>query len=130
MTGYARHENTLEATGKTLAEAMKQVVLGLFDILVDPEEVRPKARKEINLDAKMEDILLHDFLEQLMYLIDHEGFVLSRIEELSTEGNVLHCVLSGDNCAEYEVKETFHSISHADLEQTKDGYKITVKLEH
>jgi len=122
-------EISFEVEGKSLAEALKKAVLEMSGIVADLEDVNPSSKRELNLDAKKEDTLAGDFLEHLLFLIDNEGFLPCGVEELTIEGNVLHCILWGCSMEELDIKGTIISLLDANLEVKKGSCKLRVTLE-
>jgi len=122
-------EARFEVSGKDLAEALKEAVVAFSGLIADTDEVQPRMKKEINLDAKMEETIAGDLLEQLLLLMDTEGFLPCCVDELSIEGKVLHCVVSGDDMENCDVKGSILSIRDVDVEVKKGRCKVTVTVE-
>ena len=120
---------SIEALGKDVAEAMKKAVEAFAEIVADIEEVKPLFKKEINLGSKHRETIVGDFFEQLLYLMDVEGFVPCCVEELSLEDDVLHCVLSGDSEEHCDTRGIIKSIVSTDIEEGEGRCRITLVVE-
>lgn len=81
----------LEVNGKTLEELFKNAASGLFSLLVDLKNVKPEVGKKLEITGNGE--LLINFLNELLYLWDTEGFIPKdfslRIENDRLTGNVI-----------------------------------------
>ncbi|MFQ5475262.1 MAG: archease, partial [Candidatus Nanoarchaeia archaeon] len=86
--------------GKTLEEAFKNAAYATFNYLVDPKKVKKAVKKEIKIKAKRDISLLYDYLEEMLYLLDTEGFLLAEVEKIKItekEGELtLKATIHGD----------------------------------
>lgn len=107
------------AYGSNLEEAFENVALATFSILINPEKVKPVISKEIKVMAAKKTSLLYDFIDELLFLLDTEGFLLNKIENLKIDQGdsfVLTCILYGDNFKNYnDVKGNIKSITYNDM---------------
>jgi len=71
------------AYGKTLSQAFSHAAEALFMIMTEVSKVRAEMRKEVKVVSRNQQALLYDFLEELVYLVDTEGFLLSRVVALN-----------------------------------------------
>ena len=115
-----------QAYGKDLAEAFTNAAIAMYTILLEPEKVKPVIKKDIELCAKRKESLLYDFLEELLFFLDVDGFLLSDITDLriteEKEGFCLKCTAIGDHYKGYDVKGNIKSITYNDMfiKQEKD----------
>ncbi|MBW2990484.1 archease [Candidatus Woesearchaeota archaeon] len=72
----------IRAYGNTLEEAFVNTAVGGFDFLTDTKKVKKKIEKKLELKANRLESLLYDFLEQLLFLLDTEGYILAEIKDL------------------------------------------------
>jgi SHS2 domain-containing protein len=98
------HEHTadiaFEATGKTLSELFQSAAEALAETLIyNPDQIQPKILRNLSIQNQDLEFLLHDFLEELIFLKDTEGLLL-RVEELnisdSPEGFLMTARLQGE----------------------------------
>ncbi len=61
-----------EARGATAEEAIAEAGRALIDMLAEPKTVEPKKEYNVELEAKSLDLLLYDFLSEIIYLKDTE----------------------------------------------------------
>ena len=71
-----------QAFGKTMEEAFSNSALAMFSVMTNTEKVQPKITKVVK--AKGNDIkaLLYAFLEEFLFLLDTEGFLLHHIKSI------------------------------------------------
>jgi len=88
LDDIAPSDVAFEAEGETIEEVFSSAADALAGAMVeDISEVRPEERRVFGLRAEDLDLLLYDFLSELVYLKDAEGLIL-RVDdaEVSREG--------------------------------------------
>lgn len=119
------------AHGKTLEEAFENAARATTALITDIDKVKPAHRVEVDLSAKGREQLLFDFLDQVLYLIDTEGLLLSDCEdmEIVEEGTGearrfrLRGTLLGDHYRNYETHGDVKAVTYNDMaiERLPDG---------
>lgn len=73
------------AHGADQAELFSNAALGMFSLMVDPEEVQEREERRIEVEARDREGLLVNWLTELLYFLDAEGMVFRRfhVEEIS-----------------------------------------------
>lgn len=98
------HEHTadiaFEATGETLSELFQSAAEALAETLIyNPDQIQPKILRNMSIKNQDLEFLLHDFLEELIFLKDTESLIL-RVVELSIsdseEGFLMNARLQGE----------------------------------
>jgi len=121
-------------TGDSLEQAFIGAAKALTKVMTD-DVVKPVFKKLISVKAKTLEALLYDFLQELVFLLDVEGFLMSRVESLTinklakAEGFVLKAVVLGDKVTNYEVKDVVKAITYNDMvveERFVNGRKVFV----
>jgi SHS2 domain-containing protein len=134
---YLKHTADLKvrAYGKTLEEAFSNVAIGGFDFLTDTSKIKKKIEKNIRIKSKRIEALLYDFIEQLLFLIDTEGFMISDFKNMkikqAKDKFVLTCTARGDNYKNYEVKGDIKSVTYSEMKihKEKSGFVVDVVLD-
>ena len=107
------------AYGKNLSESFSNAAEALFMIMTEVKSVRAEVIKEIKVVSKNEQALLYDFLEELVYLVDTEGFLLSKVLNLSIKSGAgqleLNATLIGDTETKYEIFGHVKAITYSDM---------------
>jgi SHS2 domain-containing protein len=129
---YLKHTADLKvrAYGKTLEEAFANVAIGGFDFLTDTTKIKKKAEKKISIKSKRIEALLYDFLEELLFLLDTESFIISDFKDMkikqAKDKFELTCVAQGDSYKNYDVKGDIKAITYSEMliKKEKTGFVI------
>ena len=131
---YLEHtaDAKFQAYGKTLKEGFINAALAMFNILFDPREVKPNIKKKIKISARKKESLLYDFLEELLFLLDTEGFLLNKIERMKIsfdkEDYTLECVVYGDSHKDYDMRGNIKSITYNDMFIKEEEGKVVLQV--
>jgi SHS2 domain-containing protein len=137
---YINHTADLKvrAYGKTLEEAFANAAIGGFDFLTDTSRIKKKTEKKIIIKSKRIEALLYDFIGQLLFLLDTEGFMISSFKEMkikqakdAKDEFELKCTALGDNYKNYEVKGDIKAITYSEMKihKEKPGFVVEVVLD-
>ncbi len=133
---YLEHtaDAKFKAYGDSLEKAFVNAGKATFGLLLDCDKVKPVIEKKIEVKGKKIESLLYDYLEELLFLLDVDGFLLSKIEDLTIvedDGFVLTCTAHGDYFKNYEISGNVKSVTYNDMEvkKTDEGYILTVVLD-
>ena len=137
--GYKYLEHTadakFQATGKTLEEAFTHAAYAMFDLLYDHEKVKPKINMEIEVEASKDTALLYDFLDEFIYMMEVDFFLLHKVESIKiTEDKdkfLLHANLVGDDLNNYKFRGDIKAMTYNDMFIKKDkaGYTLQVVVD-
>ena len=93
---YEFFEHTADAKfrayGKDLNEQFVNAALAMTSILFDPKKVKSKIKKEIKIKGLDQKSLLYNLLEELLYLMDTEFFLLNKVSNLKIKDNSLRSI--------------------------------------
>tara|TARA_Y100000310_G_scaffold272474_1_gene287438 strand:- start:4698 stop:5117 length:420 start_codon:yes stop_codon:yes gene_type:complete len=121
-----------EAYGKTLEELFINAALAVQEIQVDIRTVKPKITKKISLKESKLDLLLFEFLQELIFLKDSEQLFFSNFKVKITKNRKysLEATCKGErlNLERHKLGVdtkaiTFHEF---ELKELKSGYKARV----
>ncbi len=119
--------------GSTLAELFEAAAAAVTDSVTTIQSVEPKRPEEVEIDAPELDLLLVDFLSELLYRFDTRGW-LSRYAELDlTEkdgGWSLQGTLRGERLdpARHEVKLLIKAVTYHGLHVRRADGEWTAKV--
>ncbi|MDP3026531.1 MAG: archease [Nanoarchaeota archaeon] len=71
-----------QSFGKTLEEAFENAALALQEIMTKGIKVKSRINKKFEVNGKDNERLLYDFLEEFLFLLDSEDFLLSKIKRI------------------------------------------------
>ena len=130
---YLEHtaDAKFRAYGKTLEESFTNAALAVFNIMVDTKKVEPKTKKEINIAGKTLESLLFDFLDELLFFLDTEDFLLHNIQAIKIKQDngkfALKAELTGDKIREkYKVSGIVKAITYNEMEIKKKNNQWTI----
>jgi SHS2 domain-containing protein len=69
----------LEVEGRDLNDLFETVARAVAEIMVDPTTIRTTMQREIALSAPSLDLLLFDWITELIFLKDSEQLILTRV---------------------------------------------------
>lgn len=104
-----------QAYGKTLNQAFENSSLALASIFTK-EKIKTKIKKKIIVKGKDKESLLYNFLEEFLFLVDSENFILAKINKIKISGDknkfALECEIIGDNVKNYSVDLDVKAITY------------------
>ncbi|MFH1521532.1 MAG: archease [archaeon] len=100
--------STIEEMCVSSAEALNETIRGDIKILEQKE-------KSFKIVGKDKENLLYNFLEEFLFLLDAEDFLVARIKSISIEGNNLKCVVVGDIAENYKFTNDVKAITYNDM---------------
>ena len=84
MGGFKLLEHTADvgiaSTGQSLEEALAWLAIGVFSLIVDPDGVLPRDCRQISVSSRDQQALVVDWLNELLYLYEAEGFLPKECE--------------------------------------------------
>ncbi len=88
---YVEHtaDAAFEATGGSLEQVFTAAAEATLGVIVEkPETIAPRLGHDLELEAESEEVLLHRFLEELVFLEDARGLLLrvAQIEVTRRDG--------------------------------------------
>jgi SHS2 domain-containing protein len=90
-----------QAFGSSLEEAFSNSALAMKEAMCK-EKIKGMIRKKIKVKGKDNGSLLYNFLEELLFLLDTENFIISRVEKIKINKNDINAEIIGDNARNYE----------------------------
>ena len=106
-----------QAFGSSLEEAFKNSALALTYIMYKGK-IKPVIKKRIVVKGKDKANLLYTFLEEFLFLLDSENFLLSRIEKLKINKNreyELEAEVLGDSVENYKPELDVKAVTYNEM---------------
>jgi len=118
------------ARGKTIEDAFENVVLAISEVLGKGKKIKAANRKNIKIEGSDKENLLYNFIDELIYLLDAEGFVVSK-GKVEIEGNKLKAVLFGDDVGKYKDLDHIKAATYAEMfvGKRKGGWEIVAVVD-
>ncbi len=122
----------IKVVEKTLDEAFKTSAIALKQVIAEDVNVKSKQNKILSMGGKDLQDLLYSFLEEFLYLLDAEDFLLSEIEDLEVsktdEGYFLSATVSGDKASNYKFTNDVKAITFNDMKIEGDKNKYAIQF--
>ncbi len=120
------------AFGRTLEEAFSNAALATASLMWDWKKVEKRTKREIKVEGKDLKQLLYSFLEEIIYLIDSEMFLLSSVDKVKIQekGNQynLKALFNGDKYSDkYTIFRDVKAITYNDME-IKEDRPVTLQV--
>ena len=140
MKKYEFFEHTADvkfkAYGNSLEEAYKNSALAFYNVMTDITKLKPASTLEIEVSSNTYEALLYDFLTELIFYVDTEGFLGCDVSSLKItkkeEGFLLKVKIKGTyikNIDEAEVYSYVKSMTYNELIIDKKTNTIQVVLD-
>jgi len=113
----------------SLAGLFVEAAKGLVCLLLHEVVLRPTGRRDLELEAPERDLLLADFLSEILYLASAEGLVTLNVEMVEFEPTRLKARLGVKSARDLgglktEIKAvTYHGLK---IEETEEGFEAKV----
>ncbi len=89
-----------KAYGSTLNEVFESAALAISKTITGEKKINPIKGKTINVSGTDMESLLYNFIDEILYLLDAEDFLISKTE-VTIRGNNLKADLYGDKASKY-----------------------------
>jgi SHS2 domain-containing protein len=103
------------AEGKNIEEVFKNSALALKEAICDKIKVKEEKTKKIIVEGKDLESLLYNFLEEIIYLLDAEHFLISDVKEIKIKNLKLNAVISGDKASNYKFTNEVKAVTYNEM---------------
>ena len=117
----------VEAYGETISERYANAAFALFDQMTDVSTVKPVGEVKVVLSADDEEQLLVDFLQELLFIHDTDGYVFNDFE-VEVAGLNLEAVARGEKFdpSRHPKRSVVKGVTYHDLKIDNKGKTLTV----
>ncbi len=117
-----------QAYGKNIKEAFSNSALALKEVMFGKIKVKEEVKKKFKVEADDLEGLLYKFLEQFLYLLDAENFILSRISKIKIKDNKLEAEILGDKTSKYKFTNDVKAITYNQMFVKQDKNKFICQV--
>jgi SHS2 domain-containing protein len=118
------------AYGTDMKQIFANAALGLFNLMADLDKIKEDFRREIELSAEDVEVLLVEWLNELIYIVDVEHVIFKRfeIEELTGTQIKARCFGEKIKPGQHKLKREIKAATYHMLRINKDNssYKVQV----
>jgi SHS2 domain-containing protein len=129
----------IAAEEKNLEDAFKSSALAMREVIFDFEKIKVKSAKSRFLSIEGKDLgdLLYNFLEEFIYLLDADDFILAEIEDLEIAENKqgkkiesysLNAKILGDSAGNYKFTNKVKAVTFNEMFVKKEGKSFKVQF--
>ena len=109
-----------QAYGQTFEETFVHAALAVASLMWDWKKIAKKIEIPVKVEGNDLEQLLVSFLEEILYLLDTQNFLLCSIDNISLEGKKegwkIHASFKGDkNAIEYEIFGDVKAITYNEI---------------
>jgi SHS2 domain-containing protein len=119
----------IRAFGTDLPEAFANAARGMFSLIVDPDSIRESLHRDINVKAPDKEVLLVEWLNELLYYFDTDGIIFKSFEVKSLTDTDIQARCYGEKAdkSRHELKRGIKSTTYHMLKiEKKDFYQLQV----
>ncbi|MEK6896889.1 MAG: archease [Nanoarchaeota archaeon] len=102
------------AYGKSLNEAFENAALAVSNYISRGKKIKALKKRKIDICGRDDKSLLYNFLDELVYLLDAENFVIAKAK-IRIKGNKLSGEIFGDDAGDYEGLDCIKSATYAEM---------------
>ncbi|MGD9275987.1 MAG: archease [Candidatus Pacearchaeota archaeon] len=117
-----------QAFGKTKEGAFRNSFFALRESICGGLKIQKKIRKKIKIKAKDDESLLYNFLEEFLYLLDSENFLISEIRNIKIINGNLSAEVFGDESKNYDFTNNVKAITYNQMFVKKENEKWVVQV--
>lgn len=118
-----------QAFGKSLNEAFENAAAALKETICGKIKIKEKIKKKIKVKGKDKESLLYNFLEEFLFLLDSEGFLLSKVKvKINEEKLGLEAEVYGDKASGYKFTNEVKAVTYNQMYVKKSRNKYIVQV--
>ena len=114
-----------QAFGNSLDKVFENSGYALLNILIETE-IKEIKKKKLSVSGEDLENLLYNFLEEFLFLIDSENFLVGKIIDSKIKKNkkyILDVEVLGDDVKNYNLEGDVKAITYNEMFVEKDGEK-------
>ena len=104
-----------QAFGKSSEEVFENSALALKELICGKIKIKDERNKIIKAKGKDFESLLYNFLEEIIYFVDAENFIISKIEEIKIKDFNLNAKISGDKVSNYNFNNEVKAVTYNEM---------------
>ncbi|HDI73700.1 MAG TPA: archease [Candidatus Korarchaeota archaeon] len=111
-----------EIWSRDLNSLFEEAAAAMYEIMVDITKVEPREKKRVEVEAEELDILMHEWLSELLFITDVESLVFSKFH-VQIEGSKLKGEASGEpvNPEKHNVKTEIKAVTYYKLKVAREN---------
>ncbi len=115
----------VKAWGEGLEEAVREIARGMFDVITDIDTVDAVEEKVVEVESDSLEMLVVDFLSELVFVFEVEGMVFSdfkiEIHEDDSYRLIARCFGEKMDLQKHPQGSAIKAVSYHEIEVDRDG---------
>jgi len=114
---FLRHTADIKfrALGKNKEEVFENSALALKETICGKTRIKDAKEKIVKVKGRDFESLLYIFLEQILYLLDAENFLIGKIKEIKIDGFKLKAKIAGDKASNYKFTNNVKAVTYNEM---------------
>ena len=104
-----------QAFGKDIEEVFENSALALKESICGKIKIKGEKEKRINVEGRDLESMLYMFLEEILYLLDAESFLIGKVKEIKINNFKLKAVLVGDKASNYKFTNNVKAVTYNEM---------------
>lgn len=117
-----------QAFGKTMEEAFVNSALALKEVICGKLKIKQVKIKKIKVKGRNNGQLLLNFLEEFLFLLDSQNFLLSKIKKIKITYGKLEAEVLGDRAKNYDLIGSVKAITYNQMFVKKEGKRFIIQV--
>ncbi len=116
--------------GTDLKQVFANAALGLFSLIADLDNVKEHIKRDVEISAEDPEVLLVEWLNELIYIFDVEHILFKRFEIKELESNIIKATCYGEKvkAGHHKLKREVKAATYHMLKLNKENgtYKVQI----
>ena len=104
-----------QAFGKNSEEVFENSALALKELICGKIKIKEEKNKIIKVKGKDFESLLYNFLEEIIYFVDAENFIISKVNNIKIKDFKLNAKISGDKVSNYNFNNEVKAVTYNEM---------------
>ena len=100
------------AEGSDLSRMFLSAADALNDTIRGDIKILEQEEKSFEVDGPDQEVLLYNFLEEFLFLLDAKEFLVSRVKDIKVEEGKISCTVVGDSAENYVFTNDVKAITY------------------
>jgi len=108
-------DTKFQAFGSTIEKAFENSALALKEAIAGKIKIKDKVKKTFIVEGKDKERILYNFLEEILFLLDAEGFILNKAKCKFLNENKLKVEVWGDSAKNYKFTNEVKAVTYNEM---------------
>jgi SHS2 domain-containing protein len=104
-----------QAFGKTIEEVFGNSASALKESICGKKRIKIKKIRKIKVRGKDTESLMYKFLEEIIYLLEGENFIIGKVKNIKIEEDNLVADVLGDDVSNYKISNKVKAVTYNEM---------------